>query len=494
MGVLLLLLAASLLNNDQPTAHAVSTSPPSAAAEIAADEQALLSFRALITNDPHGVLASWIAGNGSTAGGNMTTAGACSWRGVGCHSSRHPGRVTSLELSSNLSGTVSPFLSNLTFLSTLNLSHNSFSGNIPEELGFLPRLLYLDLQHNSLQGMIPGSLARASKLRILQLEYNSLVGKIPANLSNLQDLEVLDVGSNQLSGAQQVAIKVIDLQQHGAENSFLAECRVLRSIRHRNLVKVITACSSINHQGNDFKALVYEFMPNGDLDKWLHQGLATQDNVPKTKRRLTMSQRVNIALEVAQALDYLHNHGQVPIVHCDLKPSNVLLDNEMVAHVADFGLARFIRKTASNSIEEISTSIGIKGTIGYIPPEYGMDGNVSIQGDVYSYGVLLLELFTGKRPTDGSFQGGQTLQSYVASCYPDNIKAIVDPALLPLDNGFVGKGDNCCDDIDAEKLQEFMVPIFRIGLQCSQESSRARMHIRSAIRELEAVQDAMLND
>lgn len=123
-----------------------------------------------------------------------------------------------------------------------------------------------------------------------------------------------------------------------------------------------------------------------------------------------------------------------------------------------------------------------------------MDGNVSIQGDVYSYGVLLLELFTGKRPTDGSFQGGQTLQSYVASCYPDNIKAIVDPALLPLDNGFVGKGDNCCDDIDAEKLQEFMVPIFRIGLQCSQESSRARMHIRSAIRELEAVQDAMLND
>ena len=168
--------------------------------------------------------------------------------------------------------------------------------------------------------------------------------------------------------AQQVAIKVIDLQQHGAENSFLAECHTLRSIRHRNLVKVVTACSSIDHHGNDFKALVYEFMPNGDLDKWLHQNLATQDETPETRRRLTMSQRVNIALDVAEALDYMHNHGQVPIVHCDLKPSNVLLDNDMVAHVADFGLARFIRKAVSNSTEESSTSIGIKGTIGYIPP------------------------------------------------------------------------------------------------------------------------------
>lgn len=169
-------------------------------------------------------------------------------------------------------------------------------------------------------------------------------------------------------GAQQVAIKVIDLQQHGAENSFLAECRALRSIRHRNLVKVITACSSVDHQGNDFKALVYEFMPNRDLDKWLHQSFATQDDAPKTRRRLTMSQRVSIAIDVAEALEYLHHHGQVPIVHCDLKPSNVLLDNDMVAHLGDFGLARFVRKVVSNSTEESSTSIGIKGTIGYIAP------------------------------------------------------------------------------------------------------------------------------
>lgn len=122
-----------------------------------------------------------------------------------------------------------------------------------------------------------------------------------------------------------------------------------------------------------------------------------------------------------------------------------------------------------------------------------MDGSASIQGDVYSYGVLLLELFTGKRPTDGSFQGGQTLQGYVAACYPVRIMEIVDPALLPLDNGSLNKGDISCNDIDAEKMQECLVPIFRVGLQCSQESSRARMHIRNAIRELDAVKDVLLN-
>ncbi|KAL6847141.1 hypothetical protein ACP4OV_022994 [Aristida adscensionis] len=1059
-----LLLVAALLSAGRhvhathaAASHSQSSSSPSAA--IAADEQALLSFKALIAGDPHGVLSSWTTGNGNSTGTDM--AGVCSWRGVGCHSRRHPGRVTSLELpSSNLTGTVTPFLANLTLLRTLNLSYNFFSGDVPPELGSLRRLLYLDLRHNTLQGVIPASIAGATKLRILQLEYNSLVGMIPANLSSLPELEVIDVGANQLTGAippsigalskltylgvylnnlaggvpasignlslleslfadtnklsgqipdslgrltklkfldlaynqlsgtipaslfnmssvttfelsgnnalsgvlpsdiglslpnlqnlilndcrlsggiprsignasklrilqlddnelegtvpldvgklenlrvltlannqlkdrwsgdwelisslsnctrlfylsldsnnfqgvfppsivnlsttmknlhlghnkihgaistdiwklsnltiltlrgnfltdsipprigelrnlgaldlsqnnisgeipptlgnltsisllylfennlqgsipsslgnlqniaslvlsgnqltgmipeqvaslssltnflglshnfltgqipseigrltnlvlldlsvnklsgdipltlakcvelvhlelqenllqgvipqtlsslqgiqllniagnnlsgsvpeffgdwpnleylnlsdnnfegpvpvkgvlrnasafsiagnkvcggipslqlpqcileephekkkatrrlvivciaagvtslflillalrvflfkvrrrqrvpnapfledhhwqvsfeelqkatnqfspnnligmgsfgsvyrgtlrpgsQQVAIKVINLLQHGAEHSFLAECRALRSVRHRNLVKVITACSSVDNKGNDFKALVYEFMPNGDLDIWLHHN-STQDVTPR--KRLTMSLRVNIALDVAKALEYLHHHSQVPIVHCDLKPSNVLLDNDMVAHVGDFGLARFVHKAVSNSTDESSTSIGIRGSIGYIPPEYGMDGKVSIQGDVYSYGVLLLEMFTGRRPTDALFQGGQTLRTCVAACYPDRIMEIADPTLLPLDHGYSGKGGSSCDGIDADRLQECIASIFRVGLQCTEEPSRARMHIRNAIRELEVIKDLLAND
>jgi hypothetical protein len=164
---------------------------------------------------------------------------------------------------------------------------------------------------------------------------------------------------------QEVAVKVLNLLQHGAEQSFLAECEVLRSIRHRNLVKVITACSTMDHSGHDFKALVYEFMPNRDLDRWLHPFTGEGES---SSRTLTMAERVSIALDVAEALDYLHNHGQVPIVHCDLKPSNVLLDHDMVAHVGDFGLSRFVQGANSDSFQRTTNTAGIKGTIGYIPP------------------------------------------------------------------------------------------------------------------------------
>ena len=122
-----------------------------------------------------------------------------------------------------------------------------------------------------------------------------------------------------------------------------------------------------------------------------------------------------------------------------------------------------------------------------------MDGQVSIQGDMYSYGVLLLEMFTGKRPTDSLFQGGRTLESYVAVCYTDRIMEIVDPDLLHLDNGGLSEGDSSRNVVDTEKLLECVASIFRVGLQCANESSRARMHITHAIRELAMVKDVLAN-
>ncbi|CAL4897667.1 unnamed protein product [Urochloa decumbens] len=245
---------------------------------------------------------------------------------------------------------------------------------------------------------------------------------------------------------QEVAIKVLNLLQHGAERSFLAECEALRSIRHRNLVKVITACSTMDHGGNDFKALVYEFMPNRDLDRWLHPSI-----------------------------------GEV--VHCDLKPSNVLLNNDMVAHVGDFGLSRFVQGANSNSFRHTSSTAGIKGTIGYIPPEYGMGGELSVEGDVYSYGILLLEMFTAKRPTDPLFQGGQSIRSFVAVAYPERVKEAADPML-------VRHEENRMDD---GSLEECLLSVFRVALRCTEESPRARMITSDAIRELIAVRDACIN-
>lgn len=119
-----------------------------------------------------------------------------------------------------------------------------------------------------------------------------------------------------------VAIKVLKLQQKGASSSFLAECQALRNIRHRNLVKVLTACSSVDFNGDDFKALIYDYLPNGSLEKWLHP-------VDNEMSHLSILQRMNIAVDVASALHYLHHQCQNPVVHCDLKPSNVLLGNDL---------------------------------------------------------------------------------------------------------------------------------------------------------------------
>lgn len=166
---------------------------------------------------------------------------------------------------------------------------------------------------------------------------------------------------------QVVAIKVLNLEQQGAYKSFMSECDSLRAVRHRNLLNIVTICSSIDHNGNEFKALIFEYMPNGSLDDWLHpKAELVIDN--ENSKSLSLVQRWNIVMDVAMALDYLHHQCESPIVHCDLKPGNVLLDSEMSARVSDFGLSRFLHRTTAISTAETSNTIGIRGSIGYIAP------------------------------------------------------------------------------------------------------------------------------
>ncbi|RVW25351.1 putative LRR receptor-like serine/threonine-protein kinase [Vitis vinifera] len=135
-----------------------------------------------------------------------------------------------------------------------------------------------------------------------------------------------------LSNGLTVAIKVFNLEFQEALRSFASECEVMQGIRHRNLVRIITCCSNL-----DFKALVLEYMPNGSLEKWLYSH----------NYFLDLIQRLNIMIDVASALEYLHHDCSSLVVHCDLKPNNVLLDDDMVAHVADFGIAKLLTKTES---------------------------------------------------------------------------------------------------------------------------------------------------
>ncbi|PRQ58119.1 putative protein kinase RLK-Pelle-LRR-XII-1 family [Rosa chinensis] len=166
------------------------------------------------------------------------------------------------------------------------------------------------------------------------------------------------------------------------------------------------------------KALVYQFMDNGSLEEWLHPSTGTGE-VTEAPKILSLIQRLNIAIDVASALDYLHNHCETPIVHCDLKPSNVLLDGDLIGHVSDFGLSRFLSEPTMSVSGNQSSSIGIRGSVGYAAPEYGMGSEVYTYGDVYSFGILLLAMLMGKRPTDYMFSDSLNLHNYVKTALPE---------------------------------------------------------------------------
>ncbi|XP_024022659.1 putative receptor-like protein kinase At3g47110 [Morus notabilis] len=308
-----------------------------------------------------------------------------------------------------------------------------------------------------------------------------------------------------------VAVKVLNLQQKGASKSFIDECKALRNIRHRNLVKILTCCSSMDYKGNDFKALIFEYMSNGSLDKWLH----SLEGGNNQSMGLNLIQRLNIAIDVASAIDYLHDHCEQSIIHCDLKPSNVLLDNEMIGHVSDFGLARLVSNTTGLSASQSST-IGIKGTIGYIAPEYATGGEPSKQGDVYSYGILVLEMFTGRRPTDEMFKDDFNLHNFVKMALPERLVRIVDSSLLPTEveenatrasEDRRDNGNNGSVEIDIEEenidfenrnqisahLQKCLVSVLEIGLACSKESPNERINIGDVTRELQHIKNAFMD-
>ncbi|XP_072996575.1 uncharacterized protein [Typha latifolia] len=287
-----------------------------------------------------------------------------------------------------------------------------------------------------------------------------------------------------------VAVKIFDLQQRQALKTFMAECEALRNIRHRNLVKILTTCATVDSRGNDFRALVFEFMPNGSLENWLHPEV----DAKIYSRSLKLIERVNIAIDVAAALNYLHNECEIPIVHCDLKPSNVLLDQNMTAHVGDFGLSRFLRTRSTKVHRDPSSSVVVKGSIGYVPPEYGMGSHVSTHGDVYSYGILLLELLTGRRPTDNMFQDGLTLQIFVEKEMSKGslVIQIVDPSL------FSQVGEQTTVDLDngnklSNRMEHCLNWLLYVGLSCVKESPKERVKMKDVESQMMTIRELLLS-
>ncbi|XP_057794955.1 probable LRR receptor-like serine/threonine-protein kinase At3g47570 [Salvia miltiorrhiza] len=418
--------------------------------------------------------------------------------------------LVSLDLSyNNLSGSIPKSLEALQHLDYLNVSFNTLSGEIPNGGSFInftmdsfkgnealcgiprfhvpicpavsnPRLKRKKVKLASFIGVGVVALIIVVSLAFIFVRYKrndnqtrrveELVPTVFGRISyyelvhgteQFNESNLLGTGSScsvykgLLNNGKVVAVKVFNMQLEGILKRFDVECEILRNIRHRNLTSVISSCSN-----EEFKALVLEYMPNGNLEKWLYSH----------NYCLNVLERLNIMIDVASAMEYLHYGYSTPIVHSDLKPSNVLLDEDMVAHVRDFGIAKLLCNGDSFALTNTL------GTLGYIAPEYGLEGLVSTMCDVYSYGVMLLETFTRKRPSDDMFGGDLSLKRWVELSLPKMPDKVIDVNLLM---NF--------EEEQTDKNLLSVSSILELALKCSADSPMDRINMKEANAELQKI-------
>ncbi|XP_051185434.1 probable LRR receptor-like serine/threonine-protein kinase At3g47570 [Lolium perenne] len=436
--------------------------------------------------------------------------------------------LTTLDLSSNnLSGTIPKYLTNLTYLTSLNLSFNELQGPIPDEgvfrnitlqslignfglcgaprLGFSSCLgnshsvnnghllkfllssvalalaaiaicLYWLIRRNSLkQGEVTTDVHGVEPISHRLVSYHEVVRAT----ENFSEEKMLGAGSlgkvfkGQLDDGLVVTIKVLNMQVEQAIKSFDAECQVLRMARHRNLIRILNTCSNL-----DFRALLLQYMPNGSLEAHLH----TENSEP-----LGFIKRLDIMLGVAEAMEYLHHHHCQVVLHCDLKPRNVLFDEDMMAHVAGFGIAKLLLGYDNSMV-----SASMPGTIGYMAPELAYMGKASRKSDVFSFGIMLLEVFTGKRPTDPMFVGESSLRQWVSQAFSAMLVDVVDKKLLQGEEissrDFHHQINTTPSALPSTACNsDFVVSTFKLGLECSSDSPNERVSMNNVVVRLKKI-------
>ncbi|KMZ56040.1 Receptor-like protein kinase 3 [Zostera marina] len=431
--------------------------------------------------------------------------------------------LTFVDLSrNNLSGPIPNELTGMKILNYLNLSRNHLSGSIPPSISSMQSLTSVDFSYNNLSGHVPGSgqfsyfnstsfmgnpelcgpylspcigdakngghkkgafsgalklllvlgllicsigfafvailkarsLKRASKGRSWKLTaFQRLEFSSDDILDCLKEENVIGKGGagivykGVMPNGEEVAVKRLPVMRRGSshDHGFSAEIETLGSIRHRHIVRLLGFCS--NHETN---LLVYEYMPNGSLGEVVHG---------KKGGHLDWDTRLKIAVEAAKGLCYLHHDCSPLILHRDVKSNNILLDSNFEAHVADFGLAKFMQESGGSECMS-----AIAGSYGYIAPEYAYTLKVDEKSDVYSFGVVLLELVTGRKPV-GEFGDGVELSNGEGG-----VLKILDPRLptVPIHQ---------------------LMHVFYVAQLCVEEQSMERPTMREVVQILTELPD-----
>ncbi|KAI6691241.1 hypothetical protein NL676_028069 [Syzygium grande] len=327
--------------------------------------------------------------------------------------------VRVISMSSNtMFGTIPPGIGNLFNLSFLGIANNSLSGRVPSSIGALHNLHTLLLSANMLTGEIPSSIGNLTLLNRLHLRFNDFYGEIPQSLGPIPS-----------SISKCLLLERLSL----AINSFHGEIPLALGTLRGFLREL-----DVSH--NDFSGKIPRFLVQLTDLNYLNQSLnKLEGEVPKQGVFLNASAclalRIVISVEIS-----------------------------------------FAATIEAMDIDNRSSSVAVRGSIGYVPPEYGMGNMVSTQGDVYSYSILLLEMFTRRRPTEEAFKDHLNLHTFVKVALPHRATEIVDSAIF-----------NGEDERDSERMRDCIVSVLMVGVDCSLESPRDRMGMAEVLKELHKI-------